>query len=208
MKIIDNELLLLQSLNSKICHDLANSISAIDTCLELSNNSNPSISTPAKELVLTESKHLVEKIKFFRTTYGLLDHDSGIPCNEINKHLGDFLASRAFQFQFECEDTLTLPAHLAQAVLCISAIIADTIPSTGSLNIITYRKQIKIVGIGKWPSSKLGNLEILNGDANPNISSTNCREYYALKLCTLHSYRLSAKVSIDGIEYIMNKYES
>lgn len=62
---MSNTLKLIQTLGSKICHDLAGSIGTIDNCLSLLDSDNKIIRKQAKNLVLEESKNLVKRIKFF-----------------------------------------------------------------------------------------------------------------------------------------------
>ena len=91
---MSDTLKLIQALGSKICHDLAGSIGTIDNCLGLLDSDNKTIGNQAKDLVLQESKNLVKRIKFFRSTYGLVENESRLSIIDIVDLLKNFLFSR------------------------------------------------------------------------------------------------------------------
>ena len=61
---------LLQILISKLCHDLAGSVSTIYNCVDLIDEDQVSIKNQSRLLLSQETKNLVSKIKLYRYVYG------------------------------------------------------------------------------------------------------------------------------------------
>src|SRR3954469_10551220 len=82
---------LLQTLTSRIIHDLAGSVNAIENCLSLTGVKDKSIQKRARVVAYEESGNLVQKIRCFRSVYGMVDdNDASMATASLHKLINDF----------------------------------------------------------------------------------------------------------------------
>ena len=79
-KILDFSEMLL----TKLCHDLAGALGAVDNGIEfLEMNANPDLKEKAMELVKDNSQEAVTKLKFYRFLYGVSKSDGEVDFKEV-----------------------------------------------------------------------------------------------------------------------------
>ena len=97
-----------QALNAKLCHDLAGAIGTVDNCLSLIDNKNLDIGKQAKDLAIEESANLVNRIKFFRTAYGISEGETKMSLVNLSKLLQDFFLDTKIEFSLDFHQNIQL----------------------------------------------------------------------------------------------------
>ena len=198
-----------QAMSARLCHDLAGSIGAIDSCIDLLGNHNKAIGKKAKELVLEESGNLVNRIKFFRSAYGLSSGETDMSIISMTKLLTDFFNNTDVKLKLSFEEGLIyLESQLAKAVICLVAIVSENISLNGHVNLNISKDQnspVKLVGSGDNLQLKDEYIEVLKGEKKKPINVRNCREHYVNKLCAKKGYIVLVDKKSGSIEYKLVK---
>ena len=206
---MSDTLKLIQALGSKICHDLAGSIGTIDNYLGLLDSDNKTIGNQAKDLVLQESKNLVKRIKFFRSTYGLVENESRLSIIDIVDLLKNFFDESKIKFNAHIMgDLLSVNAHMAKVAYCLVSIASENIGSEGSIDLYIHEENdtlFKIQSNGRNFHLKHGSFVVLNGGVAEPLTITNCREHYASNICSEYGYKLSISKNVGSTEYFVIK---
>lgn len=197
---------LLQTLNTKICHDLSGSIGSINTCLELMDNSNKNISQKAKKLVLEEANSLVSKIKLFKSIYGISEDESEMSVVFLTKILKDFLSAKNIKVELQTQDGLiALDALLAKAALCLAIVAADSSAAIETVEFnILEENGVNSIGVkisGKGIKVKESLVDLSKDDMLKKLNVYNCREYYIREIITSNNYSIKINKSSNAIEY-------
>lgn len=207
---------LLQTLTSRIIHDLAGSIGTIDNCLSLSEAKNKAIQQKASILANQESTNLVNKIQCFRSIYGVLEGDTSISAIFVRKLLNDSFMGNIIKPKLHFEEgILYFDAFLAKASVCLAMIATECISTIGEMSIFFGNDKsdnvIKISVNGKNLRFKKDSSAILIGDKVDEegkkllINVANCREHYVNILCTNAKYKILVDQKEDFLEYSMVK---
>jgi len=200
---------LIEALGSKICHDLAGSIGTIDNCLGLLDSDNKIIGEQAKNLALQESKSLVKHIKFFRSTYGLVENESRLSIIDIVNTLKDFFNNSKIKFNAHIMDNLlSINAHMAKVAYCLVSIASENIGFEGSIDLYINEENdtlFKIQSNGRNFHLKHGSFVVLSGDMAEPLTITNCREHYVSNICNEYGYKLSVSKDGGSTEYFVIK---
>jgi hypothetical protein len=198
-----------QSLNAKLCHDLAGSIGTVDNCLSLIENDNEEISNQAKELAVVESANLVKRIKFFRTVYGLSEGENKFSLVNLSKLLQDFFVDTNTKLSMEyATGIIYINSMTAKAIICLAVIAGDATVSGGEVMIsIPESDEILIIikSIGKNIVIKESSLNVLKGAPGIPVAVDNCREHYINAICAHRDYKLKVIKSTDLLEFRINK---
>ena len=206
---MSNTLKLIQTLGSKICHDLAGSIGTIDNCLGLLDSENKIIGAQAKDLVLEESKNLVKRIKFLRSTYGLVENESMLSIVEMVDILRKFFEDTKINFNAHIMgDLLSVDAHMAKVAYSLVSIASENIGLEGEIDLYINEKNntlFKIQSTGQKLHLKHGSFAVLDGDITEPLTITNCREHYASNICSEHRYKLAISENTEYMEYFVIK---
>lgn len=200
---------LTQAMSAKLCHDLANSIGAIDNCLGLIDHENKTISSKAKDLAVEESNNLVTKIKFFRGAYGLSDGEANMSLVNIAKLLTDFLKSTKVKLNFHFEKGIIyVEAPVAKAALGLAILVCENISNSGTIDLYINKDEanpIKLLGKGKSLLLNNDDLEILQNTKKHLINVKTCRQHYINAVIAKTSYKISACNTSNSIEYNLIK---
>lgn len=200
---------LIQALGSKICHDLAGSIGIIDSCLGLLEGDNKTVGEQAKSLLLEESKNLVKRIKFFRSTYGLAETGLEFDIVDMVNRIKHFFEGSVIRFNAHIGGDLAfVDAQMSKVGYCLVTIAAENIASVGVIDLYVDGKNgalFRIIANGKDFPLKPECFSVLNGDIAAPLSVTNCREHYASNICNEYGYKLSVNKNGGSTEYFVIK---
>jgi hypothetical protein len=100
-----NELLrVAQFFNTKLCHDIAGLIGAINNAIDYSNNPDESIRLQAKSLLDNSSKEAMKRLTFYREAYGVIR----------NENVPIYLVKKFFRRLFKCRQIFYNHSELKQ----------------------------------------------------------------------------------------------
>jgi hypothetical protein len=200
---------LLQTLNAKICHDLAGSIGTVDNCLGMIDNKNQTIGEQAKDLAIAESKNLVARIKFFRSAYGPIDGESETSIVNLSKTLQDYFVNSKSKLKVSFEEGLIfIDARIAKIVTCLVIIADDALVSNGEVNLSITNDEKNPISVKCNGKNIIHREECANafkGESKEPVTYRNCREHYIAALSADKKYEVEAVKSADSLEFKLKK---
>ena len=200
---------LLQTLNAKICHDLAGSIGTVNNCLGMIDNKNQVIGEQSKALAVSESEKLVARIKFYRSAFGPVDGENETSLVNLSKILQDYFvySKSKLTISFD-EGEIFIDARIAKIAICLVIIAEDAVISKGEVNLRISNDEknpISVKSIGKNIIQKEECLNALNGVNKTPITYRNCREHYVVALSAEAKYEIVSIKSEDSLEFKLKK---
>lgn len=184
-KILDFSEMLL----TKLCHDLAGALGAVDNGIEfLDMNEDPALNDKAMELVRNNSNEAVIKLKFYRFLYGVTKSDGELDFKEIKKITEDYFSIGGHQLDWQKVDggTISLTAKGFKLLVNLLYINSMVLLGGGELSVEYHKKdsgkQITIVGTG----TKLHEIDdikhILSDHELRDVKLNNVQIHYTAKI--------------------------
>jgi histidine phosphotransferase ChpT len=203
--------MLSQALSTRLCHDLAGAIGTVDNCIGLIDNDNQDIGRKAKQLAELESRNLVNKIRFFRSAYGMSGEEKQMSLVFLTKLLKDFFQNSGVTLQFKFEQGMIfLESEIVKATMCLVAVACDIIAASGTVELYIGSKDgksnINVKATGKVVKIREDNFSILRGEKKKSSKATkidfnNCREHYINNIFKQDNYQMSINNSAGHVEY-------
>lgn len=181
---------LLQMLISKLCHDLAGSVSTIYNCVDLIDEEQAGIKNQSRILLSQETKNLVSKIKLYRHVYG---YSNALSITELIELLKENMPNEKMKIETLVHDnSSTIDANIAKALFCLFTFFYDNPRKNGVIH-LSYDRNMNIEL--RFPSSvfefNLKSLQIITNKNNKEeITVRNCREFYINTLCEGSGYSI------------------
>jgi len=195
---------------AKLCHDLAGIIGAIDNCTELINDINPRIKESALQILSVNSKKLVNRLKFYRYTYSIIDPSEKININEIQTLINEYLDLMTHHISLRLYSSIHNNTFLdkltGKLIICLIIVAFGHIIKNGfiecHISIINNKLDIIIQAIGGLQKMDGEKTNILLGNGNgDNLGIYNCHEYYTAYLRQQIPYELLMTKSDNMIQY-------
>lgn len=205
--LMSNFLELCQTLNMKLCHDMAGIIGAIDNCVDLMEGDD-NIRKKAVELLDINTKKLISRLKFYRTAYSIPINGEKVSVNEYKGLISSFLKEHNVSIKFNLDDNVYLTDDLAKIILCLIPTSTNSFSRTGKfdININLYKNEclVKIINnAGKLITDQL-KLGILDGKIGINeLNPYNAHEYYTYFLIEKTEHKLHINQLDNAIEYYL-----
>ncbi|MBN8511795.1 MAG: hypothetical protein J0L79_02010 [Rickettsiales bacterium] len=182
---------LLQVLISKLCHDLAGSVSTIYNCVDLIDEDQASIKNQSRLLLSQETKNLVSKIKLYRYVYGY--SNNALSITELIELLKENIPNEKMKIETSVHDSSsTIDVNIAKALFCLFTFFHDNPRKNG----VIYLSCDRNMNIGLRFSSSvfefnLQSLQIITNKNNKEeMTVRNCREFYINTLCERAGYSI------------------
>ncbi|WP_316354924.1 histidine phosphotransferase family protein [Candidatus Trichorickettsia mobilis] len=204
-----NQLLFSELLASKLCHDFAGIIGAVDSCTELLSSADVSIKNSALQLLSINSRKLVSRLKFYRYAYGNIDSLENININEIQMLSNQCLDLVSQQIILQLRSNLhhtMLDKLVGKIIICLIIIAFEHIIKNGQINcqlsMINNKLSIIVQAIGGYQKIDQQKANILLGNENwNNLNIHNCHEYYTYYLHQQTQCELLITQSTEMIQY-------
>ncbi len=181
---------------TKLCHDLAGPVGAVDNGIDFLDSDNPQIRKKAHELVKLSSKQAVNRLIFFRQAYGNIAYDTDLHLSELKVLILKYIEDSKLQLIFAdtaIDDCDLINGQLGKLLLNLVVISVHAIMSNGLITITAHflDNQVKLEVSAEGNSYKLDGelINIINWQlAGIKINSRNIQYYYtALLLQNLKS---------------------
>ena len=200
---------LAQAISARFCHDLASAVGVIDNCIALMDHDNKEIGQKAKALMSDEAENLVNKVKFFRSAYGLSDIEIDTSLIHIKKLLTDFFKNTKVKLELQSETGLLyVDTKFVKSILCLAAIVYGNILGSGTV-VLCFNKDLdnpfNLKGYGANLKLQDDNIGVINGITKAPINVMNCREHYVNKICNNMGYKVIVQKNPEMIEYKLIK---
>jgi histidine phosphotransferase ChpT len=206
-----NHIEISQFIATKLCHDLAGSIGAINSALEFIESDKPEMKQKAFSLIKMSSEQSVHRLVFFRNAYGIAKHQGEANLDEIKIIASDYFKYSKVKLifsekYFHLQDVF-ISSNQGKLMLCTIHHAYLSLIHGGEV-IVTIEKEqddivVKISASGQSPKIDIEKNEILNGDRSLiDLSTVNCLSYFTKTFADDLNVRLSVNSSeINQIEY-------
>ncbi len=168
---------LLELMSSRMFHDLAGPIGAVNNSLEFLEEENPIIKEKATSLMKSSASEAVIRLKYFRQAYGTIG-DKETHTISIHNLIKDLIKSTKVKLEWKIEEDV-IGSYLGKVLLNLNIIAMNALIQGG---VITYTKDengyvINCEGNMIIFSEETGYL--LSGDCKyVQFTSTNIQPYY------------------------------
>ncbi len=202
---------LFQSLISMLCHDLSDIAVTLDNCIGLLDNEEHEIKERAKEIISFESNNFINKIRFYRSVYGIVSGEKKIEISYINEILNNYISKKKITLEMDIKNSLfTFNGFLGRISIILFTIVVDTIGSSGEISYRIDSKNhkdfIQIIGIS---TSEIKNSQYLRDftvNNKEHVNIYNCKEFFIREIINnfLPNYKIDIKL-LDNktIKYII-----
>ena len=206
---MENVLKLAQFLNSKLCHELAGLIGAVNNCIELTQIPQQAAQHTAKKLLDINAKKLVSAIKFYRLLYGFVNVDEEINLNDLKSLINDIAGEEKIPIFKELIDE-PIPINIAKIIMGLYICAKGNITKQGeiviALNIVKNNFVIKIKVVGENLKVKENKSHFLLQETNlDDLNVENVHEAYMFYLCSQQNFAINLNHLNHSIEYIIKK---
>jgi len=145
-------------LMSRLCHDLAGPIGAINNGVELLKDPSPDLHSESVELVETSASEAVARLLYFRHAYGSGRNSAGMAMTTIKELVNNFYKNKNITFAWpethgDSDSMNLIKNDMAKLVLNIILIVAAGLIHGGSITIRIKNQRnnlgVKVRGEGK-----------------------------------------------------------
>jgi histidine phosphotransferase ChpT len=168
---MSQELILLELLMTKLCHDLSAPIGAVYNGVEfLESEDNPALlENPAYELVSSNAQIAVKKLKFFRYIYGKSDAKGEVDTQYLKQIVEDFFADTKIKLELhQGQKYVALTGGAAKLVAVLCYIASFFLIYGGKITVNIERrpgvKAVQINAISEQNLKQSWNLEAVMAD--------------------------------------------
>lgn len=195
-----NELLrVAQFFNTKLCHDIAGLIGAINNAIDYSNNPDESIRLQAKSLLDNSSKEAMKRLTFYREAYGVIRNEN-VQIYLVKKFLEDFLNVDKFSIIIQNSSNIDNISEMNLKLCLLMGNMGSNVLGRGGSILFDFSLSdegkillSQIILSGKMIIKKDEILKILKGET-VEINSSNINGYYIYLLAK----ELGQKIEIDS----------
>lgn len=175
---------------TKLCHDLAGPIGAINNGIDFLESDNKQMQEKAYELVRLSSKQAVNRLTFFRQAYGVLSRDAEAHLAELRSLILKFIEDTKLSLDFAdqlVDNSDIIRARSGKLLLNTVIIAAHVVMYNGLIivNVDSLGDRLKIKISAEAASYKLEEelVSILNYRFdNIDVNSRNIQHYYTAVL--------------------------
>jgi len=182
-----NILELSELLMSKLCHDLAGPVGAINNGVELLKDAKDDLRAESVELIEISAREAVAKLLYFRHAYGSNRNSGGMAITSMKELVNNFYKNKDIKFIWpetygDSESMHMIKNDMARLILNITLIVAGGLIHGGNI-IIKIKNQknnlaVKVRGEGK--GAKLHeylSAALLDNSKDPEIDSRNVQAF-------------------------------
>lgn len=211
---MENQIEISQYIATKLCHDLAGTLGAINSGLDFISSDNNDMRDKALNLIKSSSEQSVNRLIFFRQTYGVAKDPGECNLDEIKKTASDYFLSSKVKLDFHEKyfhvKDVYISANVGKLLLCLVHHAYLALIHGGEVKVVIDnndgKQRIIISAIGTSPKIDNEKIDILNGKISNHILSTaNCISFFARNFSEYLKVSIETDTSNqDNIDYIIN----
>ena len=196
---------------TKLCHDLAGPVGAVNNGIDFFESDNIQMRAKAFELVHLSARQAVNRLTFFRQAYGVVAQSSEINISEVKSLVLRFIEDTKLKLDFpdsEIDNSDVLDGRMAKLLLNFVIISGYILMYNGLISVKIYREGKKLVtrlsldGESCKIEDELAN--ILDGNLKGiEINSRNIQHYYTRLLLDEVSASLDVIDEKDKLSFIV-----
>lgn len=142
---------LIELLCSRICHDLANPVGAINNGIELVDEMGGDMVEDALGLMRSSAREAANKLQYFRIAFGAAGGSSGEPIS-LQENRGraiELFTGQKIALDWPEEATGALPGLGNKLVLNLILVATETLAGSGTIAVKIGSGDIRIAGVGE-----------------------------------------------------------
>ncbi|MDX1923684.1 MAG: histidine phosphotransferase family protein [Rickettsiaceae bacterium] len=210
-KSAPSEIEIAKFVTTKICHDIAGVIGAVNSGVEFIHSKDEQMRSKALELLTSSSSQVVHRLVFLRNAYGVSKYEGEANLEELKKIATEYLLETKSTLDFH-EKYFRLPnvfisSEVGSLILSIIHHAHLNLIHGGEIRLRIIRKNnqthISVTAIGPSPKIDQEKSRILNGDlVNFSINTKNCISFFANMFAKSINVQLTTNIgSKDSVEY-------
>lgn len=197
---------------TKLCHDLAGPINAVHNGVEfMGENTDPSITNKALELISVNAEELVDKLRFFRFLYGSCNQTSEIDFNEVKQSVTDFFkhtnVSISWPHYVSSGDVINLTRTAARLLgnlilLASHALIAGGVISV-KIAIKDNHKEMSVVATGHKIKFHEHIDHVFNDPKHTSMKIENIQAHVTMKMAEMIGANIKVQHDHSMVGYVV-----
>lgn len=175
---------------TKLCHDLAGALGAVNNGIEfMEMNDNPELADKATELVKSNALEAVDKLKFYRYLYGISKTDGEGDFSEVKTLADNYFKITNHKIEWNNDGPgLTLTAKGLKLLINMMYMCSKVLPAGGDLK-VQYsvdkdKKNLKITAAGEKLIESKEIVHILADHELRDVKLSNVQIHYTAKIAT------------------------
>ena len=206
------ELLLVQNLLSKVFHDFAGSISAVNNSAEFLDSEDSKTKEKALDLLQKSAMQLTARLEFLRKAYGVLHEKGEANLDNVRSVCEAFLHDSKvhldFQRNYHHQPEVFISIDTGRLILCLTIIAADALIHGGTITIKVSKTQDDTVIVVSAAGSKIKfdnakNTILYGNSPEAELSAYNAHYYYTSKIIQQMDHKITINSSESNVEYIV-----
>ena len=189
----------IETLSSKICHDLISPIGAVNNGLEILEELGPDAGPEVIELISSSAQQAAAKLKAFRLVYGSGGSDNNLKASDAYEMIEDIIsADGKIRQNWDAQETFGFdderPNGLAKIITGALLLAMEGLPKGGEIAVLSggAMGHILIKATGENASFKDGTLDALSDQKNlPEPDPKTVHAITCIALCKQYGFDLS-----------------
>jgi len=189
-----------EMLLTRLCHDLAGPLGAVDNGIEFLKEDNPDLRDKSMELIALSVREAIDRMVFFRQTFGRTAEGNTLAWEDIKKIAGQYFGQRHITLKWKIDkknEGKPLPALEVKCLFLLLLAASDTLLSGGTIACTYANDRLHIHAEGK-PMKANPTLPLLlkKDKAAPAMDVKNASLFYTLCIAE----QLKAKIKAESTE--------
>lgn len=204
---------LAEFLMSRLCHDLAGPVGAINNGVELLKDPSPEFHAESVELIEISAKEAVARLLYFRQAYGNSKNQTGVSISVIKDLVKNFYSSKNLTFTWpethsDADSMQLIPIDMVKLLLNLILIVSGSLIHGGNV-IVRLKTQkgsqaVKVRGEGKGVKLQEYVATTLSQDLKETrLDSRNVQAYLTSTLAKKIG-KLKTEIGADYIEIVVS----
>lgn len=189
----------IETLSSKICHDLISPIGAVNNGLEILEELGPDAGPEVIDLISSSAAQAAAKLKAFRLVYGSGGSDNNLKASDAHEMIEDIIsADGKIRQNWDAHETFGFdderPNGLAKIITGLLLLAMEGLPKGGEIAALSGASagQIIIKAMGENAAFKGGTLDALSNPQNaPEPDPKTVHAITCIALCKNYGFDLS-----------------
>ncbi len=200
-----------QFIATKLCHDLAGTIGAINNSLDFISVENPEMRAKAIDLLKASSEQSINKLVFFRQAYGVAKNNGEANFDELKITAENYLKDTKVKFTFHEKyfhiKGIFISSNIGKLILCLVQHAYSNLIHGGEITITIEANNIVRIS-SKGSSLKIDkekNDIICKNSTSYPLTTQNCTSYFIQYFAKELEIKITEDESQEGqIDYLIH----
>ncbi len=200
------DLALAEYICTRVCHDLAGPLGAINKGIELlGENNDKQLEAQARDLLAFSAREAMEKLKLFRMALGVTKQQGNIKLDEHIHTLQLYLEPRHIQFDWQgLPQGNNMNASEYRLLLNLIIALTDRLVAGGKLHLHSKANHHVLHATGNKFLLEGDMMQALEGTiSNDSLNSKTVQPYFTSRLITQQGWKLAIQKGDNSAECVL-----